>query len=89
VSRPWGGRWLGLDHLLAECALAHLAASFLRCLKKVEIFSISKIVSIKKKLSPVRKPAKELYDKIVDYFQNNKSGTAQGGFEFTEGTSTK
>jgi hypothetical protein len=26
VSRPWGGRWLGLDHLLAKCALAHLAA---------------------------------------------------------------
>jgi hypothetical protein len=26
VGRPWGGRWLGLDHLLAKCALAHLAA---------------------------------------------------------------
>ena len=26
VGRPWGGRWLGLDNLLAKCALAHLAA---------------------------------------------------------------
>jgi hypothetical protein len=26
VGRPWGGRCLGLDHLLVKCALAHLAA---------------------------------------------------------------
>jgi hypothetical protein len=30
VGRPWGGRWLGLDHLLAKCALAHLAALYWR-----------------------------------------------------------
>jgi hypothetical protein len=32
VGRPWGGRWLGLDHLLAKCALALLAAQATGCL---------------------------------------------------------
>jgi hypothetical protein len=26
VGRPWGGRWLGLDHLIVKYTLAHLAA---------------------------------------------------------------
>ena len=26
AGRPWGGRWLGLGHLLVKCALARLAA---------------------------------------------------------------
>ena len=29
MGRPWGERWLGLDHLFAKCALAHLAAKAL------------------------------------------------------------
>jgi hypothetical protein len=41
VSRPWGGRWLGLDHLLAKCALAHLAAQPNRE-KKLTIFKFKK-----------------------------------------------